>query len=172
MLKLIGSIIIIAGTTAIGFTYSNIYLQRVRQLRDMQFALNMLETEIVYTATPLIEALFSVGEKSSNIIKNIFSGMAETLREKKKSSVYDAFIYVCNLLKEDIYFDKEEIGTISSFMQSLGNSDIDGQKKNFNITIKKLEDFEKKAEEIRAKNQKLYRYLGLCFGALIVIILV
>lgn len=172
MLKLLGSIIIIAGATVIGFTYSNIYMQRVKQLRDMQFALNMMETEIAYTATPLIEVLFSVGEKSSSVIKKLFAGMAEALRDKKKSSVFDAFIYAYNQLKDEIYIDKEEIGVISSFMQSLGSSDVEGQKKNFNITIKKLESFEKRAEEIRTKNEKLYRYLGLCFGVLIVIILV
>jgi stage III sporulation protein AB len=65
LLKLLGSLIIIAGATVIGFTYSGIYLQKVKQLRDMQFALNMMETEISYTATPLIEVFFSVGEKSS-----------------------------------------------------------------------------------------------------------
>lgn len=172
MLKLLGSIIIIAGTTVIGFTYSNIYMQRVKQLRDMQFALNMLETEIIYTATPLIEALFSVGEKTSSSIKGIFFGMAEALRDKRKSGVFDAFIYTYSQLKCDIYLDKEEIDVISSFMQSLGSSDAEGQKKIFNITIKKLESFEKRAEEIRTKNEKLYRYLGLCFGVLIVIILI
>jgi stage III sporulation protein AB len=172
MLKILGSIIIIAGATVIGFTYSSIFLQRVKQLRDMQYALNMMETEIAYTATPLIEVLFSVGEKSSNIIKKIFVGMAETLRSKKKNSVYEAFIDTYTQLKGDIYLDKEEIGVISAFMQSLGGSDIEGQKKNINITIKKLEGFEKRAEEIRTKNEKLYRYLGVSFGVLIVIILV
>jgi stage III sporulation protein AB len=98
--------------------------------------------------------------------------MADMLRDKKKNSVYEAFTDTYNQLKSDLYFDKEEIGVISSFMQSLGNSDIEGQKKNFNITIKKLESFEKRAEEIRTKNEKLYRYLGLSFGVLVVIILV
>jgi stage III sporulation protein AB len=172
MLKLLGSIIIIAGATVIGFTYSNIFLQRVKQLRDMQFALNMMETEIAYTATPLIEVLFDLGEKSSSVIKGLFAGMAETLKSKKKNSVYEAYVYTYNQLKGEIYLDKEEIGVISSFMQSLGSSDVEGQKKNINITIKKLESFEKRAEEIRTKNEKLYRYLGLCFGVLIVIILV
>lgn len=172
MLKILGSIIIIAGATVIGFTYSNIYLQRVKQLRDMQFALNMMETEIAYTATPLTEVLLSVGEKSSIIIKKIFAGMADTLISKKKNSVFEAFMYTYNQMKGEIYLDKEEIEVVSSFMQSLGSSDIEGQKKNFNITIKRLESFEKRAEEIRNKNEKLYRYLGLSFGVLIVIILV
>lgn len=172
MLKLLGSLIIIAGATAIGFTYSNICFQRVKQLRDMQFALNMMETEITYTATPLTEVLLSVGERSSNVIKRVFTNMAEALLSKKSNSVYDAFIYTYNQMKDMIYLDKEEIGVVSSFMQSLGSSDIEGQKKNFNITIKKLEGFEKRADEIRTKNEKLYRYLGLSFGVLIVIILV
>jgi stage III sporulation protein AB len=172
MLKILGSLIIIGAATIIGFSYSGIYLERVKQLRNLQFSLNMLETEIAYTTTPLIEALFSTGEKSSGPINKLFMGIAEILREKKKDSVYDAFMDAYNLLKEELYFDKEELGVVSSFMQSLGTSDIEGQKKNFNITIKKLESFEKRAEELRTKNEKLYRYLGVSFGVLIVIILV
>lgn len=172
MLKLIGSLIVILTTSVIGFSYAKVYVERVKQLRDIQYSLNMLESEIIYTATPLIEALSSVADKSNENIRMLYLKMTELLKEKKIGSVYEAFNEAYKLVKSDLYFEKEEIDIIASFMQSLGTSDIEGQKKNFNITIKKLEGFEKKADEIRNKNEKLYRYLGVCSGVLIVIILV
>jgi stage III sporulation protein AB len=171
-LKLLGSLIVIFSTTFIGYVYSRVYAERVKQLRDMQYALNMLESEIIYTSTPLIEALSSVGEKSGSIVKKLLINMSDILRNKKCENISDAFFEAAKSVKNDLYFEDEEIELISSFIQSIGSSDLESQKKNFNITVQKLESFEKKADEKRIKNEKLYRYLGLCTGVLIVIILV
>lgn len=172
MLKLIGSIIVICATTIMGFNYASIYTKRVKQLRVIQYAFNILESEIVYTSTPLVEAFQNVGDKSSDTIKKLFLSMSQNLSLKNTQNVLCAFKEAEKSLKGEIYFEKEELEIIYSFMNSLGNSDIEGQKKNFNITIKKLEAFEIRAEESRRKNEKLFRYLGVSAGMLIVIILV
>lgn len=172
MLKILGSIIVILGASVIGFMYSGVYIERVRQIRDLQYALSMLETEIIYTATPLMEALLSIGDKGGTSAKLIFIRMSEMLDKKKSNSVYDAFKESYKGLKDELCICKEEVDVLESFMQSLGSSDIEGQKKIFNITIKKLEEIEKKAEVVRSKNERLYRYLGVCMGVLIVIILI
>jgi stage III sporulation protein AB len=172
MLKLIGSFIVIVAASLIGFSYATVYSHRVKHIREIQYALNMLESEIIYTSTPLIDALISIAGKSSENIATLLTKMAELLRDKRIDSVFGAFDEAYKQTKSELYFEKEEVDIIASFMQSLGNSDIEGQKKNFNITIKKLEGFEKKAEEMKAKNEKLFRYLGVCSGVLIVIILI
>ncbi|TDT61953.1 stage III sporulation protein SpoIIIAB [Fonticella tunisiensis] len=170
--KLAGGIIIISAAGLMGFLMAGIYVERVRQLRELQYCLNILESEIVHSSTPLVQAFKLVSEKSSKAVSRLFKVMAELLFEKKTDTVAEAFDLAFQALKRDLYLEREEIDIISSFMQSIGSSDIEGQKKNFNVTVKKLEAFEKKAEEIRVKNEKLYRYLGICGGALIVILLV
>jgi stage III sporulation protein AB len=172
MLKIIGSLIVIGATTIMGFYYAGIYVERVKQIRGIQYALNILESEIVYTSTPLAEAFKNVGDKSSEPFKRLFYKLSENLRNKNVESVTNAFKSAFESLKGEIYFEKEEIEVIYSFMKSLGNSDVEGQKKNFNITIKKLEAFELKAEENRRKNERLFKYLGVSCGMLVVIILV
>lgn len=172
MLKLIGSVIVVCATTAMGFYYAGVYAQRVKQLRLIQYALNSLESEIVYTSTPLIEAFENVSAKSNEPIKELFSLMSENLMGKNTEGVLNAFEEARSKVSDTLYFDKKEMEIIASFMNSLGNSDIEGQKKNFNITIKKLEAFELDAEERRKKNEKLFRYLGVSAGMLIIIILV
>lgn len=172
MLKILGAFVIIGATTVMGFLYARVFSTRVKQLRDMQYALNMLESEIIYTATPLIHAMRHISEKSNDSVKLLFERISELLREKKAEGVHEAFNQAMKEFKKDLYFEKEEVEVMASFMHSLGSSDIEGQKKNFNITIKKLESFEKKAEETKSKNEKLYKYLGVCAGVLIVMILV
>jgi stage III sporulation protein AB len=94
------------------------------------------------------------------------------LKERRFNTIAEAFLEASKSVASELYLEKEEKETFLSFMQSLGSSDIEGQKKNFNLTLRKLEDFEKRAEEVRSKNEKLYRYLGVSLGAFIVIILV
>lgn len=172
MLKILGSLIVVIAAGGIGLIYSGMYVERVRQIREMQYALQILETEMIYSALPLGEALEFTSNKSSSAIAGLLDEMAKILKSRAKDNVYDAFKEAYRLKKDQLCFGKEEIDVLEAFVQSLGNSDIEGQKKNFNITIKKLEELEKKAETTRVKNERLYRYLGVCTGLLIVIILV
>lgn len=172
MLKILGSMIIVAAASGIGLIYSRMYVERVRQVRDMQYALQILETEMIYSALPLGEALEFTSKKSTSAIEGLLDKISQILKAREKDNVYDAFKEAYKLKKDELCFGKEEIDVLEAFMQSLGNSDIEGQKKNFNITIKKLEELEKKAETNRAKNERLYKYLGVCTGLLIVIILI
>jgi len=53
----------------------------------------------------------------------------------------------------------------------LGSSDVEGQIKNIRLTINQLKLQEQKAEELRAKNEAMYRNLGILGGLAIIIIL-
>ena len=171
MLKIIGSFIVIGTATITGFSYAGLFSERVKQLRDIQYALRALEAEIVYTETPLSVAFKNVGLKCDKPISKLFLCISEVLHKKQVKSVLDAFNEANLDSKGEVYLNKEETEVMSSFMNSLGNTDIEGQKKNFNITIKKLELFEEKAVESKNKNEKLYKYLGVSAGLLVVIIL-
>lgn len=172
MLKLIGSILVIASTSLAGFYYSKTFLERLKQIREMQYALTMLESEIIYSSSPLTEALNYIAKRSSSPLKEFFSKFSEKLKNKEVEGILEGFRLTLNEFKTELKFQKDEIDSISSFLKSLESSDLEGQKKSFNITIKKLNDFEKRAHEIMIKNEKLYKYLGVCSGLLVVIILI
>lgn len=172
LLKIVGSLIVLAAATAAGFVASNSFVERIRQLRELQYALRALEAEILYTETPLANAFAAVAGKCDGAVKMLFGFISEQLAGKQVSSVNAAFAMAIGASKKVMHLDKEEIEVLSSFMISLGGTDLEGQKKNFNITMKKLELLEQKAEEARSKNESMYKYLGLCSGVLIVIFLV
>lgn len=171
LLKLIGSFLIIIASTFMGYYISWLYYEKVKQIRDIQFAFNFLESEIIYSSEPLYIALKKVGEKFSGPMKILFMKMSDMLKDHKKDSVYEAFLEAYQMMNEKFYFDKEEIDIIKSFLHGIGSNDLEGQKKNFNIAIKKLELIEKKAEEKRQSSDKLIKYLGFSFGVVIVVIL-
>ena len=66
----------------------------------------------------------------------------------------------------------EDLDILLYFGQSLGGSDREEQSKNLKLVKEQLINQEKKAEELRAKNQKLWQYLGFSLGAVIVLILI
>lgn len=172
MLKILGSVIVMISASIMGFYYGDTFYKRVKQLRAVQYAFNLLEAEIIYTSTPLGEAFKNVADKSNQPIKGLFENISELLSNKKLYDVQSAYKEAIKKYAKELYFEKEEMEVIASFINALGNTDLEGQKKNFNITSKKLEGLEKTAEEKRQKNEKLFRYLGVCTGMLIVIILV
>lgn len=171
MLKLIGSILVIVSTSLAGFYYSKTFINRLRQVREFQYALTMLESEIIYSSSPLTEALEYVSERTKPPLKEFFKTFSDKLKNKEVEGIVEGFNLALEENKENLKLKKDEIDSISSFLKSLESSDIDGQKTSFNITLKKFEDFEKRAKEIMEKNEKLYKYLGVCGGLLIVIIL-
>ncbi|KRQ86842.1 stage III sporulation protein SpoAB [Caloramator mitchellensis] len=170
-LKLIGSFLIIVATTFMGFYISWIFSEKVKQIRDIQFALNQLESEIIYSSEPLYIAFNKVGNKFNGPLRNLFMDISEELREHRMDTIYDTFIDCYDKTKDKFYFDEEEIEVIKNFIQGIGSSDFEGQKKNFNIAIKKLEDIEKKVDAKRKSNDKLIKYLGFSFGVVIVVML-
>lgn len=172
MLKLIGSVLVILSTSIVGFYYSRMFSERLRHIRELQYSLTMLNSEIVYSSAPLIQAMEYVASRSKSPIKEFFKTFSEKLMEKNVAGIIEGFEATLTELKGKITFEKDEVDVVGSFFKSLESSDIDAQKSNFNITMKKLEGFEKRAEISMNKNEKLYKYLGVCSGLLIVIILV
>ncbi|MEG2971976.1 MAG: hypothetical protein RR898_00810 [Clostridium sp.] len=172
MLSIIGSAMIILSTTLVGFYYARGFSYRVKIIRDFQYALTMLQSEILYSSSPLIEALDYVGEKTDGNVGRFFKEFSKSLYKREIEGIQEGFTLTMNTYKKPLMLEGDEIDTISSFLKSLESSDSESQKTSFNITMKKFEAFEKRAEEIMNKNEKLYKYLGICSGLLVVIVLI
>jgi len=67
---------------------------------------------------------------------------------------------------------KEDIDILIDLSKTLGESDIEGQKSVFNLTIDNIKKQINEADEIMKKNVKLFRYLGFTMGAMLVILIV
>ena len=172
ILKLIGCVLIISASTTAGFLYSDSFRKRVNQLNELQRCLHQLQNEILYTYTPLTESFFNVSSKSKYPIKYIFENASDSLITNKANNVYEAIRTAIDTNINDFDIKKEDIEILLDLSKSLGESDIEGQKSVFNLTIDNFKKQINEADEVMKKNVKLFRYLGFTIGAMLVILIV
>ena len=172
ILKLIGCILILCASTTAGFLYSDNFKKRVIQLNEIQRCLHQLQNEILYTYTPLTESFFNVSIKSKYPIRYIFENASDSLITNKANSVYEAIKTAIDNNISKFNIKKEDIEIILDLSKSLGESDINGQKSVFSLTIDNIKKQINEADEIMKKNVKLFRYLGFTIGAMLVILIV
>ena len=158
--------LILVSSTLIGKFLSKKYVYRLDELEDIKNALNILKTKIKFTYEPIPEIFEEISENVNKNVGNIFTLAKEKMKDETASEAWELAVekIECNLKKED----KKIIKTLSKL---LGQTDVEGQISQIEITEEFLEGQIKEAEEERRKNEKLYTRLGTVLGLAIVIIL-
>lgn len=151
----------------IGKTISQKYRFRQEELEDMQNALNIFKTKIKFTYTPLGEIFEEISNNANKqSTKRIFLKAKENLEDNSASKAWEKALDEINT-----NMDNEDINTLKNLSKLLGESDIEGQISQIEITEQFLEPQIKKAQKEREKNEKLYQKLGTIVGLGIVVIL-
>lgn len=171
MVKTIGILMVIAASTAAGFILADSFKKRLSQLKEFQSALIQLQNEIFYTKTTLPEACMNISLKARYPVNMIFKTVYENLNENFSDSVYDAFVRALEQEKSNCLLESDK-SIILNLAKSLGESDIEGHKKVFNLADHDLKNTIGTLEIQLNKNIKMYRYLGFSFGAVIAILLI
>ncbi len=158
--------LILVLSTLIGKFLSKKYVYRLDELEDIKNALNILKTKIKFTYEPIPEVFEEISENVNKNVGNIFILAKEEMKENSASEAWELAVEKteCNLKKDD----KKIIKTLSKL---LGQTDVEGQISQIEITEEFLEDQIKEAGEEKRKNEKLYTRLGTIAGLVIVIIL-
>ena len=171
MKKIVFSGFIFFSSTYLGYIYGKAYSFRLENLIYLKQAIKVLETEIIYGATPLPEALANVCKKSNPKIASIFKDIRKDLVKNKRALIYSSFLSIEDDLYNKYCFKKKEIEILMDLGRVIGGSHRDDQEKNFLLTLVQLEEVILEAKSERDKNEKLYRSLGVIGGIGIIIIL-
>lgn len=171
MFRLIILMFIFMSFCFMGYVYGDKFLKRHKRLNEILKSILLLQNEVIYNLSPLPEALFSIGTKSREPFNKLFLDVSDILLKGDGESVYEVFKQEYKKNKEDYYLLEEDERILSDFFKSLGDLGIYGQDKMFDLVIANLKVNIKDAEVIAKRNTKLYRYLGVCIGAMIVIFL-
>jgi len=172
MLKLIFAISIVLISTYIGFAYGDTFRKRRDELKEILKALTILENDIVYGTTPLPEALENLSYKVCEPVTNLIKAITNRLIKGDVESVYEGVLEEYSLLENEFYLCDEDKKIMADFFRSLGESGVYGQEKIFTLAIEGIRMSLKDADESAKRNIKLYRYLGICFGAMIFIFII
>ncbi|MBR3002094.1 MAG: stage III sporulation protein AB [Clostridia bacterium] len=167
LIKIFMLFIVFVLSNYIGKMIAGKYKYRLEELQEMKNNLNIFKTKIKFTYEPIPEIFDEISKTSSKNIGSIFKKAKDQMKLKSAGESWkDAVEETKNNLKEE---DKKTLNMLSKM---LGESDIDGQVSQIDITLSFLEKQIKEAEEEKEKNEKLYKKLGTIMGLAIVIILI
>ena len=159
-------VLILLFSSLIGKKISKKYVYRLLELKEMQTALNIIKTKIKFTYEPIPEIFEEIYHSANKNVGNIFKIAKEKMNEFSANTAWETAVDESknNLNKED----KKTLKTLSKL---LGQTDIDGQISQIEITEKFLEIQIQEALKEKQKNEKLYSRLGTIIGLAIIIIL-
>ena len=166
MIKYFMLFIILVACSLIGRYLSKKYVIRVNELEEMKNALNMFQSKIKFTYEPIPEIFGEIAQNTNKSIGQVFKIAKEKMETNTANMAWEEAIEESenNLTKEDKY-------VLKTLSKLLGQTDIEGQTSQIEITQKFLETQLKEAQEQKEKNEKLYSKLGTTIGLAIVIIL-
>lgn len=172
ILKLTGSLLVIFSTSLMGYIYGKSYRERLENLIYLENCIKLLETEVIYGANPLPEALMNVYNKGNKKVSYIFRLIIERLNKDRECTVFDSFLSVEDTMKNDLNFKKEDIEMFMTLGRTIGSSDRIDQEKNFKLILTQIKNLEDEARIEKDKNEKMFKSLGFLAGLAIVVILI
>lgn len=158
--------LILVSATMVGRFLSKKYVYRLEELEDIKNALNILKSKIKFTYEPIPEIFGEISKTSGKNVSNLFEIAKNKMNDLTANEAWEEAVEESqnNLKKED----KDVLKTLSKL---LGQTDVEGQISQIEITENFLESKIQEAMEEKKKNEKLYTRLGTIMGLAIVIIL-
>ncbi|MGZ4162463.1 MAG: stage III sporulation protein SpoIIIAB [Tumebacillaceae bacterium] len=171
MIKLIGSALVLAVGTRFGFYMAARYADRPKQLRHFVNALQILETEILYGATPLPDACSRIGTRLALPVGPFFVTLGDKLRDGRGITADVAWREALTEHREQMVLKEPDRDVLLAFGRTLGVSDREDQIKHIHLAIAHLSTEEANARDEQSRNEKMWKYLGALLGLTVVILL-
>jgi len=148
MIKLIGIALILMASTKIGADIAVRFRNRVKDMKAIKMAIEIIRNEMNFNLKPLDEVLEKASEGLPEKCKGLLLGKGDKCSFKPADKI-----------------------KIRSFINSLGRSDIDTQMRNIDFFQKELVQMEEIAMVERDKYAKLALTLGICSGLVLALII-
>ena len=159
-------ILIFSLSSAIGIMIAKVYENRFKELKEFKNVLNIMKTKMKFTYEPLEEIFKEISSNNSTKIEEIFGKMSNQILYEQVKNVWEDCIQ-----EADISINQEDKDVLKKLGKLLGQTDVEGQVSEIDVTQSFLDVQIEKAEEEKKKNQKMYKTLGIVVGLVFVIIL-
>jgi stage III sporulation protein AB len=171
-LKLLGSCLVVATGTGIGYSLARRCNERPRQIMQLAACVRSLQSYISYAAMPLAEALQRSTGGVEGPVRDLLLGVARILQSCGWLTPQAAFSRALEQHGRALAFGSPEREIIVLLAANLGSTSREEQQKLLALVGAELDKIEQDALKIRDQNARMYRYLGICGGLLVVILLV
>ena len=165
-IKIIIYAFIFLTSSGIGMLISKRYEERVNELKEFKNALNMFKTKVKFTYEPIPEIFEEISKSLDSKPGKIFKLASINMKLVTAGEAWNMAVDT-----ELLNINEEDKSILKNLSKLLGQTDVEGQINQIDLTNNFLDEQIKKAENDRAKSEKLYRTLGMIIGLAIVIIL-
>ncbi len=170
MIRVIGAVLIIASTSAIGVRGVLRLRGRVKSLESLIASLDIMESEICTRLTPMREVLEMLSSGAPLPGRRLFENAANGMERLGKTSFYSIWSESVQRTKE-LALRPQEREVLSELGLCLGRYDVREQAETIARIRRRLEIFLKKSEEERDRDSKIHAFFGVAAGLFAVIIL-
>lgn len=160
-------LLVFIASSFIGRCIAKKYSYRLEELEEIKNILNVFKSKIRFTYEPIPEIF---REMASNAKENIGQIFEEARKNMQNFSAGEAWENAVQTSETNLTDEDKHVLLMLSKM--LGQTDVEGQISQIEITENFLEKQIKEAQQEKDKNEKLYRKLGTTIGLAIVIILI
>lgn len=169
VLKIILAIIIIIITTNLGMLKSKRLHDREYILREMITFLIGVQNEIKYCLSLLPNAYEAARMGLKTDLKYAIGNIAVDMLKEEDYLVDRSIVENISEIEGLEDYDKN---IIISSLRNLGKSNVEGQINIIQNSIATLENQVKEANEIKIKNSRMYRTIGMLSGLIIVVVFI
>lgn len=171
VIKLLGSILVMAATTAIGLFMGMEKTNRVRQLRELKRLMMLLQGDIRYGRTPLPQALLALGENNNTPFRRFFLQVSKRLEEFGGDSFYQVWKYCAEQDLEETSLLKKDKERLVMLGENLGYLDVKMQLNVIELYLNQLEEEILAEAETLGEKVRLSRMLGVLSGIFLVVVM-
>lgn len=171
MFRLVGALFVMAGTGGFGYLIACGLTDRAVMLEHLAAALQHLETEINFAASPLPAALQHVAGVVGGPVGGFFTAVAQEIAAGDGRPLAAAWRTAMARRRWELPLLPAEAEVLARLGAVLGGSDRQDQLKHLTLARATIARFHAEAEEKARKNRRVWQYLGFSFGALLVMLL-
>lgn len=154
-----------------GFNLAAHYKDRPRQIRQLMNGVTALKSYVHYASMPLAEAFCHSAAGVSDPVSGLFAAIGELLHQQGWLTPREAIAQALNRNEAQLALKKAEQEALILFGANLGMMNREEQQRYCDMLLAQLEKIEQDALILRDQNATMYRYLGVCGGMTIAILL-
>ena len=171
MVQSIGICMILAMTTLTGAYFCLREKYRLQDLRELERAMVMMESQIRFLSVPLSEVLENISYQTKGQVGMLMQETAKAMAERTGETAEQIWETVWMRHISHTYLSVDDYQSILRFGKTLGYLDQEQQKNSTELFLTELRQKCRQIEHRLEKNGRLYYSMGFLGGLMLVIVL-
>ncbi len=169
--KIIGCVLVILSSAAMGFFFSNEVKSRLEDLKELRKLIILLKGDIRYSNSPLPEAVSAIARRHKGCYSPFFTKVSTRLNELSGLTFQDIWKEAVEKELNDTALTKKDKLQLQQFGENLGYLDKDMQMNTLELFLSQLEEEIRELSKTVKEKAYLYNSLGIMAGIFIAIVM-